>query len=226
MVIDSEEIENEPETDDVAEATIISEDDSEQNASSAPEGNPEEEAHSQEGGDELQKDGSAPKVSRISGLSAVGNFFSRYRGAVCGAFVGILVLFVVGGLKYFILNQNVEPQNQSIPIQVYIASVETELTDIVNFDRFLILLVDDYNKAYLSLTMSVKPSNSGVYKELSENTTYFRGVIYKVLEERVNSRKNLMTSKEKLKKDILNALNAAIAGGTVYEVVFCEIVEV
>jgi len=199
MDIDSEEKESEPETDEVAEATIIPEDNSEQDASSVPEGDLEAEAHSQEGGGEAQKDDSASKVSRLPGLSAVGNCFSKYRGTVCGAFVGILLLFVVGGLKYF---------------------------DVVNFDKFLILLVNDYNKAYLSLTMSIKPSNSQVYKELNEKRTFFRGVIYKVLEERVKGKKKLMTRKEKLKQDILNALNAAIAGGTVYEVVFCEVLEV
>ncbi|MBW2194045.1 MAG: hypothetical protein JRD47_02235 [Deltaproteobacteria bacterium] len=224
MDIDSEEKESEPETDEVAEATIIPEDNSEQDASSVPEGDLEAEAHSQEGGGEAQKDDSASKVSRLPGLSAVGNCFSKYRGTVCGAFVGILLLFVVGGLKYFVFNQNSEPQ--SIPIQVFIASAKTELTDVVNFDKFLILLVNDYNKAYLSLTMSIKPSNSQVYKELNEKRTFFRGVIYKVLEERVKGKKKLMTRKEKLKQDILNALNAAIAGGTVYEVVFCEVLEV
>ncbi len=224
MVIDSEEKESEPVTDEVAEATIIPEDNPEQEASSVPEGNPEAEAHSQEGGDEVQKDDSTSKISGAPGLSSVGNFFSKYRGAVCGVFVSIFLLFTVGGLKYFVLKRNIKPQ--STPIQVFIASAETELTDVFNFDRFLILLVDNYNKAYLSLTMSVKPSNGKVYKELTKKTAFFRGVIYKVLEERVKARENLMTYKEKLKKDILNALNNAIAGGTVYEVVFSELLEV
>ena len=87
---------------------------------------------------------------------------------------------------------------------------------------FVVLLAENEDRAYLSLSISVKLSNRNVYREMEEKKTFLRGVIYGILDKAAKAGSLQIISKEQLKRDIIGALNGFLVTGTVDDIYFTQ----
>ena len=99
-------------------------------------------------------------------------------------------------------------------------SIMRDSAEVLDFAGFVVLLPENEDQAYLSLSISVKLSNRNVYKEIEKKKTFIRGVIYGVLDKAAKTGSTQIMSKEQLKQDIIDAVNRLLVTGIVDEVYF------
>jgi flagellar basal body-associated protein FliL len=135
---------------------------------------------------------------------------------VCLAFALFLSL-VVCGLKRWHMHSGVGRQEVG-----YRASIAKDSSEILDLAGFVVLLAENEDQACLSLSISVKLSNSNVYREIEKKKTFLRGVIYGVLDKAAKADSPQIISKEQLKRDIIGALNGLLVTGTVDDIYFTK----
>ncbi len=218
--------EGEPRGDSVPEATIILEDATPPKGPSEPEKNLEEGKPLTEGSIDIEAEATSDHVSlpeAVEKCHGPGVFWwlKNHQKAVGSVFIGLCVLFLVYGLGRLLTRQH--GKHQRMPsVQVYRSPVEKGASDILNFDRFLVLLPKTDEATYLLLKISVKPSNPAVYEEMDEKRTFCRASIYAALDKEVNSNKRQRMSMKTLKPDIVGALNSVLVTGTIAAIYFTE----
>jgi flagellar basal body-associated protein FliL len=216
--------EDEAEDRQLAEATIISEDGSETNEGLEPEGRLDDDEDSLGSLDKngIEKESEA-RPSPLVYASRIKSVFKHNRSAIGGLALGILLLLLLNGLRVMYLSHKAKQQT-ILPVQAYLASVqEGETTSAVLYlERFLILLVDEDDQAYLSLRIAITPSNKTAYEEVDNKRTICRAAIYETLKKAVRMKQELMNSKQKLKQDVMDSLNSILGAGTVHKVHLTE----
>jgi flagellar basal body-associated protein FliL len=139
-------------------------------------------------------------------------------GLVLGFCVSPLVAY---GLKHWQMNQ--EERRQEAPSTwIYRAPTMRNWRAILDLAAFVVLLPEKGDRAYFSLSISVKLSNSGVCREIEGKKTFFRGVIYRVLNEAAKDSSPQAIAKEQLKRDIVSALNGLLISGTIDDIYFTD----
>ena len=220
--------EGEPQGDSVPEATIIPEDATPPKGPSEPEKNLEESKPLTEGSIEIEAGAASDHVSLPEPVEkghghgpGVFWWLKNHQKAVGSVFIGLCVLFLVYGLGRLLTCRH--GKHQGMPsVQVYWSPVEKGASEILNFDRFLVLLPKTDEATYLLLKISVKPSNPAVYEEMDEKRTFCRASIYAALNKEVHSNKGQGISMKTLKPDIMEALNSALVTGTIAAIYFTE----
>jgi flagellar basal body-associated protein FliL len=218
--------EGETQGDSVPEATIIPEDATPPKGPSEPEKNLEEGEPLTEGSIEIEAEGASDHVSLPEAVEkghgpGVFWWLKNHQKAVGSVFIGLCVLSLLYGLGRLLTCRH--GKHQRMPsVQVYWSPVEKGASDILNFDRFLVLLPKTDEATYLLLKISVKPSNPAVYEEMDEKRIFCRASIYAALDKEVNSNKRQRMSMKTLKPDIVDALNSALVTGTITAVYFTE----
>jgi flagellar basal body-associated protein FliL len=218
--------EGEPQGDSVPEATIIPEDATPPKGPSEPEKNLEESKPLTEGSIEIEAEAASDHVSLPEAVEkghgpGVFWWLKNHQRAVGSVFIGLCVLFLVYGIGRLLTGRH--GKHQRMPsVQVYWSPVEKGASEILNFDRFLVLLPKTDEATYLLLKISVKPSNPAVYEEMDEKRTFCRASIYAALNKEVNSNERQGISMKTLKPDIMEALNSALVTGTIAAIYFTE----
>lgn len=204
---------SEGETDgrDVAKATIILEEATEPSESVGPEDKFEE----VEAASRAEADAVPESRWRLK----------KYQRAIGALLVAICVSFVVYGLRWLVISRQGNDHKINFA-QVYRAPIQKRTTDILSFAGFLVQLPEEDDQTYLFLSISVKGSNSNVYKEISEKRSFCRGAIYAALVKAVKTTNKRRTSKKKLRRHIMDALNGILATGTVDAIYFTEFLAV
>jgi len=183
--------EGEPQGDSVPEATIIPEDATPPKGPLEPEKNLEESKRLTEGSIDIEAEAVSDHLSLPEEVERghgpdVFWWLQNHRKAVGSVFIGLCVLFLVYGLGRLLTCRHGKHQ-RTPSVQVYWSPVEKGASDILNFDRFLVLLPKTDEATYLLLKISVKPSNPAVYEEMDEKRTFCRASIYAALNKEVNS---------------------------------------
>ena len=202
----------------VAEATIIPEDDTEPSGSVGPEDTLEDRqgstgASPEQEVEEASPDASAPEAAEVDRAYGSRCRFKKYQTAIGGVVTGTCVSLLVYGLWCLVAS----PDGEHIKVpstQVYWASVEGDAT-ILSFAKFLILPARENDKAYLLFSVSAKPSNSTVYKEINEKRTICRSAIYRVVRKTFRAEKKEMVTNVKLMQQIMDVLNGILDSETV-----------
>ncbi|MCK4388857.1 MAG: hypothetical protein KAV83_01300 [Desulfobacterales bacterium] len=145
----------------------------------------------------------------------------KYRWLIAGLLIVVCVLCLVYGLKWLAVGGQGDHQN--VPLtRVYRAPITKGSGAILDLAAFVVLLPEDEDWACLSLSISVKLSNSRVGREIKEKKPFFRGVIYDVLDKAVKTGSSQTISKEQLKRDVIGALNGLLVTGSVDAIYYRE----
>jgi len=218
--------EGEPRGDSVPKATIIPEDPTPPKGPTEPESNLKESQPFTEGPAEKEIEATSDHVSLPEAVDkgdGPGAFWwlKKYQKAVGSVVIGLCVLSLGYGLTRLLTCRHGE--NQRMPsVQVYWSPVEEDASDKLNFARFLVLLPNTDEAAYLLLKISVKPSNHSVYEEMDEKRTLFRASIYAVLNKEVRVNQGQRISMKALKPAIMDAFNSMLVTGTIDKIYFTE----
>lgn len=140
---------------------------------------------------------------------------------IAGIALALCISLVVYGLKQWYMDSDGDLQRVT-STQNYSASIKRDTSDIMDFAGFVVLLAENEDQAYLSLSISVKLSNSNVYREIEKKKTFIRGVIYGVLDKAAKTGSTQIMSKEQLKQDIIDAVNRLLVTGIVDDVYFTK----
>ncbi|MCK4487839.1 MAG: flagellar basal body-associated FliL family protein [Desulfobacterales bacterium] len=154
----------------------------------------------------------------IAGLVLARQHKKIIGGLVLGLCMSLLVAY---GLKHWQMDQGGKREKVS-STWIYRAPVMRHWNAILDLAAFVVLLPEDENRAYFSLSISVKLSKSSVCREIKERKTFFRGVIYGVLNKAVKASSPQVISKEQLKQDIISALNGLLVTGTIDDIYFTD----
>ena len=210
----------EAEDNQLAEATIISEE-----TSDSDDGLEKEQASGEDGvetdiseNDEIKAESADEKGLEKSKWWPQKFDIAANKGVVVsGLVVGLLAMVLFHGIYKTDENPTfVEPE--ALPVQLFLASVDGENYDSLYFDRFLILLEEDDEPAYLMLSIVVMPSNRDTYEEVNAKKTICRSIIYEVLQKSVTQRGELKEPRKILEQEIMEALNQVLATGALEQV--------
>ncbi len=144
---------------------------------------------------------------------------------IAGIALALCLSLVVYGLKQWHMNPGGDCQKVTSTLDNS-ASITRDSAEILDFAGFVVLLAENEDQAYLSLSISVKLSNSNVYREIEKKKTFIRGVIYGVLDKAAKTGSAQIMSKEQLKQDILDAVNRLLVTGIVDDVYFTKFLAV
>ncbi len=139
-------------------------------------------------------------------------------GLAIGLFMSPLVAY---GLKHWHTHPGGARQKVA-STQVYRAPIKSDSRSLWDLAVFVVLLPEDVDQAYFSLSISARLSDSNVYREIESKKPLLRGVIYGVLNKAAKSGRPQMVSKEKLKRDIIGALNGLLVTGTIDDIYFTD----
>ena len=217
-------VNDEGEDSQLAEATIISEDNSRSDeglAGAKATGGDENETEISEG-DGI---GSEPPVlkgfAKGAWLLRKFNIGANKRVMISGLFVGLLVTVFMH--KAEVMEESgVVDEPEVLPVQMFLASIDDGAHDAFYFDRFLILLEEEEDPAYLMLSIVITPSNKKTYEEVNAKRTICRGIIYEVLKRSVTKRAKFKEYRKTLEKEILKAINRVLAEGGLEQVDLSE----
>lgn len=144
---------------------------------------------------------------------------------IAGIALALCISLVVYGLKQCHMNPGGDRQKVTSTLDNS-ASITRDSAEILDFAGFVVLLAENEDQAYLSLSISVKLSNSNVYREIEKKKTFIRGVIYGVLDKAAKTGSAQIMSKEQLKQDIIDAVNRLLVTGIVDDVYFTKFLAV
>ena len=144
---------------------------------------------------------------------------------IAGIALALCISLVVYGLKQWHMDPGGGRQKVTSTLDNS-ASITRDSAEILDFAGFVVLLAENEDQAYLSLSISVKLSNSNVYREIEKKKTFIRGVIYGVLVKAAKTGSTQIMSKEQLKQDIIDAVNRLLVTGIVNDVYFTKFLAV
>ena len=144
---------------------------------------------------------------------------------IAGLALALCISLVVYGLKQWHRDPGGDRQKVTSTLDNS-ASITRDSDEILDFAGFVVLLAENEDQAYLSLSISVKLSNSNVYREIEKKKTFIRGVIYGVLVKAAKTGSTQIMSKEQLKQDIIDAVNRLLVTGIVNDVYFTKFLAV
>lgn len=144
----------------------------------------------------------------------------KYQMAIGGLLVAVCVSFVAYGVGKVVTRQE-HGSKLTYPV-VYRAPVGEAMADMIDLARFLVPFPDKDDRAYLLLSILVKPSNPSAYREINERRVFFRGAIYDALKKAVRGSKKKTISGRELKKHVLKALSNMLVKGTLVDIYFSE----
>jgi flagellar basal body-associated protein FliL len=146
----------------------------------------------------------------------------QHKKVIAGLVLGLFISpFVAYGLKHWLTHPGGVRQKVT-STQVYQASIRSDSCSLLDLAAFIVLLPEDEDRAYLSLSISVRLSNTNVYREIEKKKTFFRGVIYGVLDKAVKAGSSQIILNEQLKRDIISALNGLLVTGTIDDIYFTK----
>jgi len=146
----------------------------------------------------------------------------QHKKVIASLVLGLSISFLVAyGLKHWHAHPGGIRQKVA-STQVYRASFKSDSRTLLDLAAFIVLLPEDEDQAYFSLSISVRLSNSIVYREIEGKGPLLRGVIYGVLNKAVKAGSPQMISKEKLKRDIIGALNGLLVTGNIDDIYFTD----
>lgn len=148
-------------------------------------------------------------------------FPRKHRKVIAGLGLALFIFLGVCGLKRWHIHPEGDLQRVAYT-SVYRAPITRGSADILDLASFVVLLAENEDRAYLSLSISVKLSNSNVYREMEKKKTFFRGVVYRVLDKAAKAGSPQIMSKEQLKRDIIGALNGLLVTGTADDIYFSK----
>ena len=140
---------------------------------------------------------------------------------IAGLALALCLSLVVYGLKQWHMDSGGDRQKGTSMLDSS-ASITRDSAEILDFAGFVVLLAENEDQAYLSLSISVKLSNSTVYREIEKKKTFIRGVIYGVLDKAAKTGSAQIMSKEQLKQNIIDAVNRLLVTGIVDDVYFTK----
>lgn len=144
-------------------------------------------------------------------------FFKRKRSIIGGVASGILVILCIGGAGLIGRSPRIDPVSV-VPVQMYLSTIDGVTSDVFYLDRFIILFSEDSDRAYLTLSVAITPSNKDVFNEIKAKRAVCRRAIYDIVRKAVADSKKLLKAKNRLEQDMLNALNAVLTKGTIERV--------
>jgi flagellar basal body-associated protein FliL len=146
----------------------------------------------------------------------------QHKRVIAGLVLGLSISpFVAHGLKHWHAHPGGIRQKVA-STQAYRASIKSDSRTLLDLAAFVVLLPEDEDQAYFSLSISVRLSNTNVYREIEGKGPLLRGVIYGVLNKAVKAGSPQMISKEKLKRDIIGALNGLLVTGNIDDIYFTD----
>jgi flagellar basal body-associated protein FliL len=166
-------------------------------------------------------DSPANTVVEASDQSEKRGFLSKHKKVIAGLVLVLFICLVVCGVKRWHMHAKGDHKRATSTL-VYRAPITRASADILDLAGFVVLLAENEDRAYLSLSISVKLSNSHVHKEMEQKKTFFRGVVYRVLDKAAKAGSPRMISKEQLKRDIISALNGLLVTGAVDDIYFSK----
>ena len=142
----------------------------------------------------------------------------KHEKVIAGLVPALFIFLVVCGVKHWHAGPR-ENGQKATSTRVYKASITGDDPGaILDLAPFIILFPEGEDRAYFSLSISLKPSNSHVYREIGKKKTFFRGGIYEILNRAVKTCTPKIVPKEELKQDIIGALNRLLITGTIDDV--------
>jgi len=144
---------------------------------------------------------------------------------IAGIALAMCISLIVYGLKQWHMNPGGDRQKVTSTLDNS-TFITRDSAEILDFAGFVVLLAENEDQAYLSLSISVKLSNSNVYREIEKKKTFIRGVIYGVLDKAAKTGSAQIMSKEQLKQDIIDAVNRLLVTGIVNDVYFTKFLAV
>jgi len=154
----------------------------------------------------------------IAGLAIARLHKKVIAGLAIGLFMSPLVAY---GLKHWHTHPGGARQKVA-STQVYRAPIKSDSRTLWDLAVFVVLLPEDVHQAYFSLSISARLSDINVYREIESKKPLLRGVIYGVLNKAAKAGSPQMVSKEKLKRDIIGALNGLLVTGTIDDIYFTK----
>ncbi len=148
-------------------------------------------------------------------------FPRKHKKVIAGLVLALFISLVVCGLKRWHMHPEGDLQRVTYT-SVYRAPITRDSADILDLAGFVVLLAENEDRAYLSLSISVKLSNGNAYREMEKKKTFFRAVVYRVLDKAAKAGSPQIISKEQLKRDIIGALNGLLVTGTVDDIYFSK----
>jgi flagellar basal body-associated protein FliL len=146
----------------------------------------------------------------------------HHKKVIAGLVLGLFISpFVAYGLKHWLTHPG-EVRQKVTSTQVYQASIRSDSCSLLDLAAFVVLLPEDEDRAYLSLSISVRLSNTNVYREIEKKKTFFRGVIYGILDKAVKAGSSQIILNEQLKRDIIGALNGLLGTGAIDDIYFTK----
>ena len=146
----------------------------------------------------------------------------QHKRVIAGLVLGLSISpFVAYGLKHWHAHPGGIRQKVA-STQAYRASIKSDSRTLLDLAAFVVLLPGDEDQAYFSLSISVRLSNSIVYREIEGKGPLLRGIIYGVLNKAVKAGSPQMISKEKLKRDIIGTLNGLLVTGNIDDIYFTD----
>lgn len=146
----------------------------------------------------------------------------QHKRVIAGLVLGLSISPLVAyGLKHWHAHPGGIRQKVA-STQVYRASIKSDSRTLLDLAAFVVLLPEDEDQAYFSLSISVRLSNTNVYREIEGKGPLLRGVIYGVLNKAVKAGSPQMISKEKLKRDIIGTLNGLLVTGNIDDIYFID----
>ena len=139
--------------------------------------------------------------------------------------LALCISLVVYGLKQWHMDPGGDRQRVTSTLYNS-ASITKNSAEMLDFADFVILLAENEDLAYLSLSISVKLSNSNVCREIEKKKTFIRGAIYGVLDKAAKAGSTQIMSKEQLELDIIDAVNRLLVTGIVVDVYFTKFLAV
>ncbi|MCK4727943.1 MAG: flagellar basal body-associated FliL family protein [Desulfobacterales bacterium] len=155
----------------------------------------------------------------IAGLAIARQHKKVIAGLAIGLFMSPLVAY---GLKHWHTHPGGGARQKVASTQFYRAPIKSDSRTLWDLAVFVVMLPEDVDQAYFSLSISARLSDSNLYREIDSKKPLFRGVIYGVLNKAAKAGSPQMVSKEKLKRDIIGALNGLLVTGTIDDIYFTD----
>ncbi|MBW2107900.1 MAG: hypothetical protein JRI36_04420 [Deltaproteobacteria bacterium] len=133
---------------------------------------------------------------------------------IAGTTAGMTIVLCFGLVRTQLVGGSVKAPTL-LPVQMVLASIDGATSDVFYFDKFLIILPGGDERAYVSLGIAVIPSGRAVYREIVAHKAACRAAIYDALRQAIADDKAPKPFGTELKRGVMKALNRVLRTGPV-----------